>query len=94
MNNEIKFIDALLFADRDLTEGWGELQALGANRLYSFLETFMPIGSRPSILNVMETVKDLQITNYEKYLMLEAVSCDLGCIAIKLGFIDKIKVKL
>lgn len=91
MNNEFKFIDSLLFADRDLTEGWGELKSLGKSGIYDHLNLFMGIHSRPTILQVLAAVKASDMSNLDKFCALEGVSCDLGYIGIKLGFLEKLK---
>jgi len=92
MNKEIKCIDALLFADRDLTEGWGELQAIGYSEIYHYLGNFMDVTSRPKILTIFNAAASLDISEENKFYMLEGVGCDLGYLALKLGYIKKPKV--
>ena len=93
MTNEFKFIDSLLFADRDLSEGYSELRAIGKSAICDHIALFMDTTSRPTILQILQAVKDSDMSNNDKFYALEGVSCDLGYIGIKLGFLNKLRIK-
>ena len=87
-----KMIDALLDADKRLIEGWHELKLTGANDTYCHLSLYMSIDSMPTILHVLDAVKDSSMTTNDKWCALEGVAAGLGLVALKLDFIEKYRV--
>ena len=91
-----KLIDCLLRLDEELTNAYfmfdnlnlrqGPLEGMGE---------FMNIEKRPNIIHIMRKVADLDgVTEINKYYILEGVGCDLGELALHLGFIKKERVRV
>lgn len=92
---DIKMIDALLDADKMLTEGWGEARATGSSRTFEHMLSFMDVDRRynETILGVFISVRDnKKLSTNDKWHALEGLAANLGSVACKLGFIDKYRV--
>tara|TARA_R110000765_G_scaffold377808_1_gene468752 strand:- start:178 stop:474 length:297 start_codon:yes stop_codon:yes gene_type:complete len=90
-----KFIDCLLQLDVELTHAYRAFDKLNLRRgpLESMGE-FMNIENRPNIIHIMRKVADLDgVNELSKYYILEGVGCDLGELALHLGFIKKERVR-
>ena len=91
-----KLIDCLLRLDEELTHAYFMFN--GLNLRHGPLESmgeFMSIKRRPSIIDIMRKVADLDgVTEPNKYYILEGVGCDLGELALHLGLIKKERVRV
>ena len=91
-----KMIDALLDADRNLVEGWGEASALGRSDIFDHVSLFMDVNcnNNVTILNVFDAVKcNDKLSTNAKWHALEGLACGLGHVACKVGFIEKYRIK-
>jgi len=91
-----KMIDALLDADKNLIEGWGEAEALGRSDIFDHVSLFMDVNCKHNItiLNVLNSVKNnKKLTTNDKWQALEGLACGLGHVACAIGFIDKYRIK-
>ena len=91
-----KIIDALLDADKNLVDGWGEAEALGRSDIFDHVSLFMDVNSKYNItiLNVFNSIKNNnKLTTNEKWQALEGIACGLGHVACVIGFVDKYRIK-